>query len=125
MGEYMANCRFSTDRQSALGLVLEAQRQALQRHLGAGQLVRKFTDIESGRRHSNRPQLLAALHGCRKCRAALLIARLDRLAQHMAFIVNMKESREDFIACDMLTANRLTVPILAPAAEAKRVKFSK
>src|SRR5271155_2754492 len=39
----------------------------------------KFTEIESGRRDTNRPRLHAALAECRKRRTTLLIARLDRL----------------------------------------------
>jgi DNA invertase Pin-like site-specific DNA recombinase len=81
MPAYIAYYRVSTDRQGASGLGLDAQRAAVARHLGGqGQLVNEYTEIESGRRHTNRPQLLAALEECRKRRAVLLIARLDRLA---------------------------------------------
>ena len=91
--------RVSTDRQGASGLGLDAQRAAVARHLGGqGQLVAEYTEIESGRRHTNRPQLLAALKECRKCRAVLL---LDRLARNVAFIANLMESGADFVAVDM------------------------
>jgi DNA invertase Pin-like site-specific DNA recombinase len=81
MPSYIAYYRVSTDRQGASGLGLDAQRSAVTRHLaGQGQLVAEYTEIESGKRHTNRPQLIAALEECRKCRAVLLIARLDRLA---------------------------------------------
>ena len=53
-----------------------------------GELVAEFTEIESGRRHTNRPQLLAALDECRKSRAVLLIARLDRLARNVRGLIN-------------------------------------
>ena len=46
-------------------------------------LFEEFTEIESGRRHTNRPQLLTALAECRKRRAVVLI---DRLARNVAFI---------------------------------------
>lgn len=104
---------------------LDAQRQAVSHHVGSGQLVAEFTEIESGRRHTNRPQLLAALAECRKRRATLLIARLDRLARNVAFIANLMESGADFIACDMPTANRLTIHILAAVAEHEREMISK
>ena len=84
----------------------------------------EFTEIESGRRHTNRPQLLAALEECRKRRATLLIARLDRLARNVAFIANLMESGADFIACDMPQANRLTIHILAAVAERERELIS-
>ena len=101
MADFVAYYRVSTDRQGASGLGLDAQRQAVARQVNGGQLVAEFTEIESGRRHTNRPQLLAALDECRKRRATLLIARLDRLARNVAFIANLMESGADFIACDM------------------------
>ena len=50
----------------------------------ADQLLAEFTEIESGRRDTNRPRLHAALAQCRKSGATLLIARLDRLARNVA-----------------------------------------
>jgi DNA invertase Pin-like site-specific DNA recombinase len=58
----------------------DAQRQAVAQFVGADQLTAKFTDIESGKRHNNRPQLGAALAECKKRRLTLVIAKLDRLA---------------------------------------------
>ena len=105
-------------------LGLDAQRQAVARHVGSGQLVAEYTDIESGLRHRNRPQLLAALGDCRMRRAVLLIARLDCLACIVAFIANLMESQTDFIACDMPQATRLTIHILAAVAEHEREMIS-
>ncbi len=123
--EFIAYYRVSTDRQSSSGLGLDAQRQAVAAHVGSGQLVAEYTEVESGRRHTNRPQLLAALADCRKRRAVLLIARLDRLARNVAFIANLMESKADFIACDMPTATRFTIHILAAVAEHEREMISK
>lgn len=121
---FVAYYRVSTDRQGASGLGLDAQRQAVARQVNGGELAAEFTEIESGRRHTNRPQLLAALEECRKSRAVLLIARLDRLARNVAFIANLMESGVDFIACDMPQANRLTIHILAAVAEHEREMIS-
>lgn len=121
---FVAYYRVSTDRQGASGLGLDAQRQAVARQVNGGELAAEFTEIESGRRHTNRPQLLAALDECRKNRATLLIARLDRLARNVAFIANLMESGVDFVACDMPQANRLTIHILAAVAEHEREMIS-
>lgn len=121
---FVAYYRVSTDRQGASGLGLEAQRQAVARYLGRGRLLAEFTEVESGRRHTNRPELLAALALCRKRRAVLVIARLDRLARNVAFIANLMESSADFVACDMPQANRLTIHILAAVAEHERELIS-
>ena len=121
---FVAYYRVSTDRQGASGLGLDAQRQAVARQVNSGELAAEFTEIESGRRHTNRPQLLTALEECRKSRAVLLIARLDRLARNVAFIANLMESGVDFVACDMPQANRLTIHILAAVAEHEREMIS-
>ncbi len=55
----------------------------------------------------------------------LLIARLDRLARNVAFISALLENGTDFIACDMPTATRLTIHILAAVAEHEREMISK
>jgi DNA invertase Pin-like site-specific DNA recombinase len=125
VGEYIAYYRVSTDRQGTSGLGLAAQREAVTRFLGTGQLVAAYTEIESGKRHTNRPQLLAALAECRTRRAVLLIARLDRLARNVAFIANLMESGVDFVAVDMPQATRLTIHILAAVAEHEREMISK
>lgn len=66
MADYVAYYRVSTDRQGASGLSLDALREAVRRFIGErGQLLNEFTEIESGRRYSNRPQLLAAMEECR------------------------------------------------------------
>jgi DNA invertase Pin-like site-specific DNA recombinase len=66
----------------------------------------------------------SALDACRKHKAVLLIARLDRLARNVAFISNLMESRVDFMAVDMPDANRLTIHILAAVAEHEREAIS-
>ena len=52
---------------------------------GSWQLVGEFTEVESGK-HSDRPQLAAALAACKKHRAKLVIAKLDRLSRNLAFM---------------------------------------
>jgi DNA invertase Pin-like site-specific DNA recombinase len=124
MAAFIAYYRVSTDRQGANGLGLAAQRAAVVRFIGADQLVAEYTEVESGKRHANRPQLLAALADCRTRRAVLLIARLDRLARNVAFIANLMESGVDFVAVDMPQATRLTIHILAAVAEHEREMIS-
>ena len=86
-------------------------------------MVAKFTETESGKRN-DRPQLAEALAVCKKQKAKLVIAKLDRLARNVAFISNLMESGVDFVAVDMPDANRLTVHILAAVAEHEREMIS-
>jgi DNA invertase Pin-like site-specific DNA recombinase len=117
-GKFVAYYRVSTDRQGQSGLGLDAQRKAVADYLdgGAWELVAEFTEVESGKR-ADRPQLLQALEACRRHKATLVIAKLDRLARNVAFIANLMESGAEFVACDFPTANRLTLHILAAVAE--------
>jgi DNA invertase Pin-like site-specific DNA recombinase len=124
MTRFIAYYRVSTDKQGKSGLGLDAQRQAVAGFVaGRGEIVAEHTEIESTR--NKRPQLHAALEACRKHKATLLIARLDRLARNVAFISNLMESRVDFVAVDMPEANRLTIHILAAVAEHEREMISK
>jgi DNA invertase Pin-like site-specific DNA recombinase len=124
MPNYVAYYRVSTDKQGKSGLGLDAQRQAVTAFVDRrGEILTEFTEVESTR--NQRPQLQAALEICRKKKATLLIARLDRLARNVAFISNLMESRVDFVAVDMPEANRLTIHILAAVAEYEREAISK
>jgi DNA invertase Pin-like site-specific DNA recombinase len=120
-GKFIAYYRVSTARQGRSGLGLEAQRKAVADHLngGAWELVAEFTEVESGKRN-DRPELARALDLCRKQKATLVIAKLDRLARNVHFISGLMQSGVDFVAVDMPQANRLTVHILAAVAEHER-----
>jgi DNA invertase Pin-like site-specific DNA recombinase len=114
---HIAYYRVSTDRQGRSGLGLDAQRHAVALYLaGRGELVAEFTEVETGKK-SDRPQLAAALAECRRLKATLLIAKLDRLARNVYFVSGLMESGVDFVAVDMPEANRLTIHILAAVAE--------
>lgn len=117
---YVAYYRVSTDRQGQSGLGLEAQQAAVARIAARCPIVAEYTEIESGKRHDNRPQLLAALADAKKRKAGLIIAKLDRLARNVHFISGLMEAGVEFVAADMPEANRLTVHMLAAVAEHER-----
>lgn len=124
MPDFIAYYRVSTDKQGIKGLGMDAQREAVARFLhGRGAIAADFTEVESGRKN-NRPQLQAALAECRKRKAVLVIAKLDRLARNVHFISGLMNSDVEFIAVDMPQANRLTIHILAAVAEHEREMIS-
>jgi DNA invertase Pin-like site-specific DNA recombinase len=120
-GRFVSYLRVSTERQGKSGLGIDAQRQAIADYLNGGRwtVAAEFVETESGK-HADRPQLKAALAACRKHRAKLVIAKLDRLSRNVAFIAAMMDSKVEFIACDFPEANRLTLHILAAVAEHER-----
>ena len=124
MPDFIAYYRVSTDRQGASGLGLEAQRAAVAVHIGTDRLLAEYTEVESGKKHTNRPQLLAALQECRRKKAMLVIAKLDRLGRNVAFISALMESGAEFVCCDNPHANRLMLHMLAAFAEHEREQIS-
>jgi DNA invertase Pin-like site-specific DNA recombinase len=124
---FIAYYRVSTARQGRSGLGLEAQREAVQRHVqtvGGNLIDPAFTEVETGKR-SDRPELLKALAACRARKATLIVAKLDRLSRNVAFLAALMESKVDFIAADNPHATRFTVHILAAVAEHEAAAISK
>jgi DNA invertase Pin-like site-specific DNA recombinase len=120
-GKFIAYFCVSTDKQGKSGLGLEAQREAVLGFLNGGRwaLSAEFVEVESGKRN-DRPQLSAALAACKKHKAKLVIAKLDRLSRNLAFIAALMESGVEFVAVDNPHANKLTVHILAAVAQHER-----
>jgi len=117
-GRFVSYFRVSTARQGRSGLGLEAQREAVASYLNGGNWAvhANFVEVESGRK-SDRPELAKAMDLCRLTGATLVIAKLDRLARDAHFLLGLQKAGVDFIACDMPTANRLTIGIMALVAE--------
>ena len=117
MTDYIAYYRVSTSAQGRSGLGLEAQQEAAKRFVGENdQIISTFVEVESGR-NCSRPQLAAALAECRRRRATLLIAKLDRLSRNVRFIAELLESDVQITAVDMPNADRFTLHIMSAVAE--------
>ena len=120
-GKFISYLRVSTDRQGEHGYGIDAQRKAVADFLNGGnwQLLGEFVEVESGKR-DDRPELAKALAACKKHKAKLAIAKLDRLARNVAFFANLMDGKVDFVCCDMPEATRLTIHVLAAVAEHER-----
>jgi DNA invertase Pin-like site-specific DNA recombinase len=123
---FVAYYRVSTARQGRSGLGLEAQREAVRLFMGGstGELAEAFTEIESGKRDDDRPQLTRALDACRLTGAVLVIAKLDRLSRDAHFLLGLEKAGVEFVAADMPNANRLTVRLMAVIAQEEREMIS-
>jgi DNA invertase Pin-like site-specific DNA recombinase len=101
-GKFIAYYRVSTDRQGKSGLGIAAQREAVTNYLNGGRwtIVAEFTEIESGRR-SDRPALDQALAASRLHRAALIVAKVDRLTRSVSFLSRLLDAGVDVRFADL------------------------
>jgi DNA invertase Pin-like site-specific DNA recombinase len=119
---FVAYYRVSTQRQGRSGLGLDAQREAVASYLRTrpGHLVGEFTEVETGKGSNaldKRTELRKALDQCRRAKATLLIAKLDRLARNVHFVSGLLEAQVQFVAVDMPTADRTMIQIYSVMAE--------
>jgi DNA invertase Pin-like site-specific DNA recombinase len=121
-GKFVAYYRVSTDRQGRSGLGLDAQKDVVQQRLNGGrwQLVAEFIEIESGKR-AKRPNLDAALAACKKHKAKLIVAKLDRLSRNVSFLLKLIDSGVEVLFADLPELNgamgRFMLTTMASVAE--------
>jgi DNA invertase Pin-like site-specific DNA recombinase len=129
-GTFVAYYRVSTQQQGRSGLGLEAQKASVEAYLNGGRwkLLREFVEVEKGKDSNaldKRPELRAALKLCRKHKATLVLAKLDRLARNVHFVTGLIESRVDFVAADMPQADKTMIQMHAVMSEWERDAISK
>ena len=120
-GNYVAYYRVSTDEQGRSGLGWEAQKKAVEDFLNGGDwnLVAEFTEVESGGK-SDRPELEEALKLCKRRKATLVIAKLDRLARNVHFISGLMERGVKFCAVEFPNADPFMLHVHAAMGEHER-----
>ena len=123
--QYVAYYRVSTKQQGKSGLGLEAQKAEVNRYLKADDtIIKEFTEVSSGK-NDQRVEIAKAIEYCIKNDATLLIAKLDRLSRNVSFIFQLRDSKVNFVCCDIPDANTLTIGIFATMAQHEREIISK
>ena len=122
MKRYVAYFRVSTNKQD---YGIDAQSLAVNRYISSvgGELVTSFEEKETGK-NNERPQMQAAIELCKAQKCTLVIAKLDRLSRNASFLMSLQDSNLDFVCCDMPSADRFTIGILALVAERERMMIS-
>ena len=128
-GKFISYYRVSTQKQGQSGLGLEAQQASVMTYLNGGQweLLQEFTEVETGKGADaldKRPQLKAAIEACKKHKATLIIAKLDRLARNVHFVSGLLESGVDFVCADMPQANKVMLQMYSVMSEWERDAIS-
>jgi DNA invertase Pin-like site-specific DNA recombinase len=127
MKSFVLYRRVSTARQGVSGLGLESQDEAVRRYVAQqnGMVVGEFVEVESGKKtDTDRPQLALALVECRRRKATLVVAKLDRLSRNAEFLLRLQNGNVDFVCCDCPNVDRFTVGILALVAQRERELIS-
>ena len=124
-GKFVAYFRVSTDRQGKSGLGLDAQRERVMNYLNGGSwsLIGEFTEVESGR-INERPALADAVKLCKKEKATLVVATLDRLTRDLAFGATLlNDTKVKFVCADFPEASRemLQMRMVFAEWEARRI----
>lgn len=126
MQQVVAYLRVSTDRQGKSGLGIEAQRAAIARFAeGAGLTVAaEHVEIETGKgvdALERRPVLREALSHARRAKAAVVVAKLDRLSRDVAFVSGLMAQRVPFIVAELgADCDPFMLHIYAALAEKER-----
>lgn len=126
MRQVITYLRVSTDKQGKSGLGIEAQREAVARFIAADgcEVLGEYLEIETGKGSDaldRRPQLAAALAHARKAKAAVVVAKLDRLSRDVHFISGLMAQRVPFIVAELgADADPFMLHIYAALAEKER-----
>jgi len=123
--KYIGYIRVSTGKQGRSGLGLEGQEEAIVSHVvsAGGELVRMYTEVESGKR-DDRPVLLEAIQHAQLIGARLVIHKLDRLSRDLGFITMLQKTNVDFQVVDLPGADKFVIHIFGALAEKERSMIS-
>jgi DNA invertase Pin-like site-specific DNA recombinase len=130
MSPIIAYYRVSTVQQGKSGLGLEAQRSAVAAFAQAEGLkvTEEFTEVETGKGADaleRRPELKAALKAAKRSKAAVCVAKLDRLSRDVHFISGLMAHRVPFVVTALgRHADPFMMHIYAALAEQERRMIS-
>lgn len=126
----IAYYRVSTAKQGRSGLGLEAQRAAVVRFAEAEgvTIAAEYIEIETGKGADaldRRPQLAAALDHARLIKAAVVVAKLDRLSRDVHFISGLMSRGVPFLSVELgADADPFMLHLYAALAEKERAVIS-
>ena len=123
--KYVAYYRVSTRQQGDSKLGLEAQKQAVMKHVADrnGVIIGEFNDIQSGK-SDERIGFQKALELARKEDAILIVAKLDRLSRKASTLMLIKDMSIKLEVVDLPELNTMTLGIFATMAQYERELIS-
>lgn len=127
MKKYVCYYRVSTKGQEKSGLGLQAQKGIIEHYaiIDKAEIVKEYTETQSGKYIENRPILKEAINYCKKNGCMLVVAKLDRLSRNVKDVFTIQEQLgEQFKSCDLPSTDTLTLSIFAGIAQRERELIS-
>lgn len=120
--KYIVYARVSTDSQNN---GLESQQKTIDSYISnyGGEIIDSFFDKESGAKN-DRKGLNQALSMCKRHKATLLVAKLDRVSRRVSFIASLMESNIPLKVAELPNADAFQLHIWSALAEAERKLIS-
>lgn len=123
--KYVTYKRVSTKRQGESGLGLQSQQTYLDHFYASKNVIAEFTENVSGKDIINRPELKKALALCKKEKAVLVVAKIDRLSRNTEqalWIYSELEGRLE--SCDVPNLDKFTLTLFMAIADRERELIS-
>ena len=118
--QYVVYYRVSTKKQGESGLGLESQRAYIEHFLPADAILAEFTDIESGGDAARR-QLRAAIDLCKKEKATLAVAKIDRLSRVTEDALAVYSELDGrLFSCDIPNLDKFSLTLFMAIADRER-----
>ena len=130
MTQVVSYLRVSTQRQGRSGLGLSAQADAIKDFCDANgmTIAEEYVEVETGKGADaidTRPVLKAAIDEGKRLKAAVVVAKLDRLSRDVHFISGLMAHRVPFIVAELgADADPFMLHIFAAFAERERAMIS-
>lgn len=119
--KYVIYYRVSTKKQGDSGLGLDSQRAYVEHFYKDRQIIAEYTDVESGKNVANRPELLKALELCKKEKAVLVVAKIDRLSRNTEqALMIYRELDGRLESCDIPNLDKFTLTLFMAIADRER-----
>ncbi|KAA5539120.1 recombinase family protein [Adhaeribacter rhizoryzae] len=123
--KYVTYIRVSTKKQGESGLGLQSQQTYLDHFYNGKNIIAEFTENVSGKDISNRPKLQQALALCKKEKAVLVVAKIDRLSRNTEqalWIYAELDGRLE--SCDIPNLDKFTLTLFMAIADRERELIS-
>jgi DNA invertase Pin-like site-specific DNA recombinase len=115
----------STKRQGESGLGLEAQRAYIKHFYSGKKVIGEFIDIKSGKDVDNRPELQKAIALCKKEKAVLVVAKIDRLSRNTEQALSIYQELDGRLeSCDLPNLDEFTLTVFIAITDRERELIS-